>query len=179
MLHLDLKPKNIMRNTNGQVYLIDFGLSKQYNDNGEPESSTSLGLGTPGYAPLEQSTYKQDGSFPATLDIYALGGCLFKMLTGQTPPEAPLLLNEGLPEELLAQLSISEDTIKFLELSMSPLKKNRFQSVGEMFSYLDNSITIEMDEKTAYENPNVEEGHPISVSVLNSSKNNYNRFYHV
>ena len=56
MLHLDIKPKNIMRKPDGTIYLIDFGLSKQFTDNGEPESSTSIGLGTPGYAPIEQSS---------------------------------------------------------------------------------------------------------------------------
>ncbi|MBM6883971.1 serine/threonine-protein kinase, partial [Bacteroides caecigallinarum] len=53
MLHLDLKPGNIMLRPNKDAVLIDFGLSKQYNENGEPESSTSVGSGTPGYAPLE------------------------------------------------------------------------------------------------------------------------------
>ena len=52
MLHLDLKPKNIMRRTDNTLFLIDFGLSKQIDKNGEPESSTTIGLGTPGYAPL-------------------------------------------------------------------------------------------------------------------------------
>ncbi len=170
MLHLDLKPKNIMRNISGHIYLIDFGLSKQYNDNGEPESSTTLGLGTPGYAPLEQSTYKQDGSFPATLDIYALGGCLFKMLTGQTPPEAPLLLNDGLPCDLLNEYNISEGTVNLLESSMSPLKKNRFQSVVDMLNYMGKELSFEIEEKTAYENPYAEEAQPIIVYVDKPSK---------
>lgn len=61
MLHLDMKPKNVMRRSDGKYCLIDFGLSKQYADNGEPESSTTIGLGTPGYAPLEQAQYRQDG----------------------------------------------------------------------------------------------------------------------
>lgn len=82
MLHLDIKPKNIMRKTDGRNYLIDFGLSKQFTDDGEPESSTSIGLGTPGYAPIEQTGYKGEGEFPATLDVYALGATLYKMLTG-------------------------------------------------------------------------------------------------
>ena len=170
MLHLDLKPKNIMRNISGHVYLIDFGLSKQYNDNGEPESSTTLGLGTPGYAPLEQSTYKQDGSFPATLDVYALGGCLFKMLTGQTPPEAPLLLNDGLPCDLLKEYNISEGTINLLETSMSPLKKNRFQSVVDMLTNIEKDLSFEIEEKTSYINSNAEEVQPIIVSVIKPSK---------
>ena len=55
MLHLDLKPGNIMRrSSDGHIFLIDFGLSKHFSDSGMPETSTSIGLGTAGYAPIEQ-----------------------------------------------------------------------------------------------------------------------------
>ncbi len=74
MLHLDLKPKNVMRRRNGELVLIDFGLSKQYDDNGVAESSSTIGLGSPGYAPIEQQSFK--GGFAPTLDIYALGATL-------------------------------------------------------------------------------------------------------
>lgn len=130
MLHLDLKPKNIMRNSEGHIYLIDFGLAKQYKENGEPESSTSIGLGTPGYAPLEQANYKQDGTLPVTLDVYALGASLFKMLTGKTPPEASTILNEGFPLTSLQKAGISSDTISIVEKAMASVKKDRYQSVN-------------------------------------------------
>ena len=129
MIHLDLKPKNIMRDKKGHLYLIDFGLSKQYDENGEPESSTSIGLGTPGYAPLEQANFKQDGTFPVTLDIYALGGTLLKMLTGQTPPDASTILNEGLPVERLMRSSTQKDVIDIVVKMMSPMLKERYQTV--------------------------------------------------
>lgn len=80
MLHLDLKPKNIMVGNNGGIKLIDFGLSKQYNGQGEPESSTSVGSGAPGYAPLEQASYRDGNDFPVTMDVYAMGATMFKML---------------------------------------------------------------------------------------------------
>lgn len=147
MVHLDLKPKNIMRNSKGHLYLIDFGLSKQYDENGEPESSTSIGLGTPGYAPLEQASYKQDGTLPATLDVYALGASLYKMLTGKTPPESSAILNEGFPLTLLQKEGISSQTISIVEKAMSSAKKDRYQSVDSMSKAISN-ITDESDQMT-------------------------------
>ena len=138
MIHLDLKPKNIMRNSKGHLFLIDFGLSKQYDENGEPESSTSIGLGTPGYAPLEQASYKQDGTLPVTLDIYALGASLFKMLTGKTPPESSAILNEGFPLSSLQKVGISANTILIVEKAMASVKKDRYQSVSSVSKAIGN-----------------------------------------
>lgn len=149
MLHLDLKPKNIMRSSEGKVMLIDFGLAKQYQENGEPESSTTLGLGTPGYAPLEQANYKQDGSFPVTLDVYALGASLYKMLTGKTPPASSYVLNEGLPLSQLKQAGISDRTIAVVEKAMAPIKKDRYQSVKALSSAIEHYTTN--DKRTLYQ----------------------------
>lgn len=132
MLHLDLKPKNIMRDSEGHIYLIDFGLAKQYNDNGEPESSTTLGLGTPGYAPIEQAHYKKDGTFPVTLDIYAVGASLYKMLTGKTPPESSYVLNDGLPHDALTKVGVNDNVIAVVEKAMAPIKKDRYQTVTDL-----------------------------------------------
>lgn len=142
MLHLDIKPKNIMRTNEGKYFLIDFGLSKQFSEDGEPESSTSIGLGTPGYSPIEQAGYKQDGTFPATLDVYALGATMFKMLTGKRPPEATYILNEGFPENELIAKSVSDDTCLILEMAMAPIKKQRFQTVRSFIDGLVEELTI-------------------------------------
>lgn len=161
MLHLDLKPKNIMHNSEGHIFLIDFGLAKQYTEDGEPESSTSLGLGTPGYAPIEQAHYKNDGSFPVTLDIYALGASLYKMLTGKTPPDSSLVLNDGLPLSQLKSVDVCEGTIAIVEKAMAPMKKERYQSmeafskaiIGMASNDNDESTTIQdEDEKTTIDN---------------------------
>lgn len=94
MLHLDLKPGNIMRRaSDGHIFLIDFGLSKHFSQTGEPESSTSVGLGTPGYAPIEQANQKTAQNFRPTLDVYALGATMYKLLTHQTPPTADELIS--------------------------------------------------------------------------------------
>lgn len=130
MVHLDIKPKNIMRDAAGKYYLIDFGLSKQFSEGGAPETSTSIGLGTPGYAPMEQSSYKNDGTFPATLDVYALGATMFKMLTGRRPPESSEIFNYGFPADALANLGVSSRTIKVVEKAMAPKKIDRYQDVS-------------------------------------------------
>lgn len=130
ILHLDLKPSNVMIRE-GEAVLIDFGLSKQYDDDGNPESSTTIGGGTVGYAPLEQTNYtdeKKDG-LPVTMDIYAFGATLFKMLTGHTPPEASVILNDGFPESDLTAKGVSKRLSSNIAKCMEPLRKNRTQSL--------------------------------------------------
>lgn len=98
MLHLDLKPSNVMRRSDGHVFLIDFGLSKHYGDDGQPETSTTIGLGTVGYAPIEQANRARNGEFRPTIDVYALGATLYKLLIRETPPPASDLVSD---DELL------------------------------------------------------------------------------
>ena len=129
MLHLDLKPGNIMLRKNGDIVLIDFGLSKQYDKNGEPESSTSVGNGTPGYAPIEQANYHEGKDFPVTMDVYAFGATLFKMLTGVPPLKADEILNEGFPAYELQKHQVSDSLTACIAKAMSPMKKDRPQSV--------------------------------------------------
>lgn len=147
MMHLDLKPKNIMLKADGTPVIIDFGLSKQYDDNGEPESSTTIGLGTPGYAPIEQATQTTVGEFQPTLDIYALGATLYKMLTGKTPPAATLVLNKkaSLAPDLQAK-NVSPGTVDTILKAMAPLMDDRPQSVKDFLSMLEGKSVEPVDE---------------------------------
>lgn len=131
MLHLDLKPLNVMRGEDGHIVLIDFGLSKCFGADGQPESSTRIGQGTTGYAPIEQHSFKKADGFMPTLDIYALGATLFKMLTGSVPPEASVVLNEGLPVDELSSAGVPPAIIALVERAMQPLRRMRHQTVDE------------------------------------------------
>lgn len=138
MLHLDLKPSNVMLH-DGKAILIDFGLSKQFDEDGNPESSTTIGGGTAGYAPLEQTNYtgeKRDG-LPVTMDIYAFGATIFKMLTGHKPPVASDILNDGFPSDDLSAKGVNQKLIGIIEKAMAPLRKNRFRSLEEVLRELD------------------------------------------
>ncbi|MDE6553030.1 MAG: serine/threonine protein kinase [Muribaculaceae bacterium] len=140
MVHLDLKPANIMLNRNGEAILIDFGLTKEFDEYGEPESSTTIGHGTPGYAPIEQVNYQRGQGIPVTMDIYALGGTLYKMLSGNRPPNASEVLNEGV--EILNLKAFSNTDINaVISKAMDPFKNKRYQSVKEFMDSLNGTST--------------------------------------
>lgn len=138
MLHLDLKPGNIMRRKDGHIFLIDFGLSKHYSDDGTPDTSTTIGLGTEGYAPLEQGKRSaSQNTFRPTIDVYALGGTIFKMLTGETPPIASdILEDDELLSEIMARHNISTNLQNIIISAMKPSAKKRTQTVADMIKQL-------------------------------------------
>lgn len=144
MLHLDLKPSNVMRRSDGHVFLIDFGLSKHYGDDGLPETSTTIGLGTVGYAPIEQANRARNGEFRPTIDVYALGATLYKLLTRETPPPASdLVSDDELLENKLREKKIPNNLIKVVIGAMCPNVKKRIQNVREFRDVLTGSRTLE------------------------------------
>ena len=139
MLHLDLKPGNVMRrNSDGHVFLIDFGLSKHYSTDGQPETSTTIGLGTAGYAPIEQGNQAKNGEFRPTIDVYALGATFYKLLTRETPPPASdLVSDDELLENKLREKGVSDNLIKVVTEAMCPNVRKRTQTIREFKGNLD------------------------------------------
>ena len=78
-VHCDVKPANIMIQTNGTVLVSDFGIARM----SEAATATLVGAGTPAYMAPEQA--RGEDPTPQT-DIYALGVVLFEMLTGGERP---------------------------------------------------------------------------------------------
>lgn len=116
LLHLDVKPGNIMVERNGNVKLIDFGASKHYDAVTGENTTTLLGLNTPGYAPVEQST-GAIATFSPAADIYALGATLYFLLTGQTPPASVALMSGNAVLQPLP-LTVSASTVRAVSASM-------------------------------------------------------------
>ncbi len=83
LIHRDVKPSNLVRLASGEVKVTDFGLAKPVEPGSEP-ALTAMGVvvGTPDYIAPEQA---RGETIDERVDIYALGGTLYFLLTGIPP----------------------------------------------------------------------------------------------
>ena len=140
--HLDIKPSNlVLRHDDGKVLVIDFGVAKQYDAvTSEGTTTTPVGI-SHGYSPAEQ--YRKNGvqAFSPQSDVYALAATLFKLLTGNTPPEAMEIQDEGLPVAELQEKQISRPVISAIAMAMKG-RHERTQSVAEFINNLSGDDTV-------------------------------------
>ena len=135
MMHLDIKPDNILVNSRGEAVLIDFGLSKRYDEKGKATSTTPIGI-SHGYAPMEQYNPGGVGEFSPAIDVYSLGATLFTLLTGEMPPPALQLVDSRSLQGDLAAKNVSGAVAEAVIKSMSFMKEARPQSVDEFLALL-------------------------------------------
>lgn len=136
IVHLDIKPSNILLDTHDDARLIDFGVSKRY-DMEQQETSTTMLTLSKGFASVEQYDDEGTQSFSPCPDIYSLGATMYNLLTGKIPTESILRVTRPLvpPREL--NPAISEKTEAAILRAMELAPEKRFQTVAEMMSALD------------------------------------------
>ena len=142
--HLDIKPANIMvQDEDDNPILVDFGISKQYDEKKNQTSTTPPGVSY-GYSPIEQ--YRPGGvsTFSPQADIYALGATLYKLLTGKTPPDASDVFNYGLTS---LPNTISANVREAIIMAMQPRVGDRPGSMKEFIAMLGPAKTTKKTDR--------------------------------
>jgi len=127
-LHRDIKPANIFVREDNSPVLLDFGSARELKG-GNQELTAVV---SPGYAPLEQ--YHAHGRQGPWSDLYAFGGVLYWMLTGNKPVEAAARVKQDiLPPAATAAggLGYAPEFLVTVDWALKPDEEERPQSVAE------------------------------------------------
>ena len=126
VLHLDLKPSNVLIDLTGEAYLADFGIARVMTPDGQHRPE--MPLGTPEYMSPEQCAgYALD----ARSDVYALGVVLYELLAGRVPyrgETAEATLRAHLSEALPLPPHLSPQLHTVLLRALAKRKEERFPS---------------------------------------------------
>ena len=155
--HFDIKPANILFDSQGELYLSDFGLAL--------DSDVTVvqmdGIGTASYMSPEQlNVERRDLDHRA--DLYALGVVIFQMLAGTLPftgsLEAIIVqhITEQVPDIYFHCPELPIGLQSFLDKAMAKDRDMRFSSAGEMLDALQTIM--------ATVSPPVAPVHPLSVT---------------
>ena len=131
ILHLDIKPANILLRADGGPLLLDFGASKTMS---RQERFSSFQTLTPGFAPPEQHHKRELG--PGS-DIYAIGATIYACVTGRPPPTS--LKREQKENELKlkgADKNVSLSVIEALKWALELDIEKRPQNIAEFANIL-------------------------------------------
>ena len=136
VFHRDIKPQNLIQQTDGTIFLVDFGAVQDTYRQSQIGGSTIVG--TYGYMPLEQYRGK---AYPAT-DLYSLGATLLYILSGISPADFP---SNCLKIEFRSSLNLSFPFAAWLDRMLEPTIEDRFSSATEalrsLTSPLQNSVS--------------------------------------
>ena len=130
----DLKPANVMRTPEGNLYLIDFGIARHFKPG---QAKDTMPFGSPGYAAPEQ--YGKAQTTPQS-DLYSLGALLHQLLSGEDPAETPFRFA---PLRLYGTAGLAElEALIMRMVEMDPAK--RLVSTAEVKEELRRIVMLRM-----------------------------------
>jgi eukaryotic-like serine/threonine-protein kinase len=145
LVHRDIKPQNVLIDSEGRAKLTDFGISRQLEQDGM--TATGRVLGTTDYVSPEQAMGRQ---VDPRSDIYSLGVVLYEMLLGQVPFQADSQVgvamkhvNEDLPDVQRRREDLSAAIALVVERATAKDPDQRYQQVGEMIDDLSTALEVE------------------------------------
>ena len=129
-LHRDIAPDNIIVRADGSPVLLDFGAARRT----VAEMSRALtGIVKAGYSPHEQ--YASDNRLQGPWsDLYALGGTLYRAVTGSAPEEATLRVDEDrmAPAALAAKGTYRPTFLAAIDACLKVRHADRPRSVAQL-----------------------------------------------
>jgi serine/threonine protein kinase len=128
LIHRDIKPHNIVRNDDGQVFLVDFGAVQDVYNHTLIRGSTVAG--TYGYMAPEQF---RGQAVPAS-DLYGLGATILYLLTHRSPAELP---QERLKLSFRKHVNLPEYLADWLDMMLEPDVADRFPSATKAAAALE------------------------------------------
>jgi len=142
LVHLDLKPANVLMSEDGVAKLTDFGIATWQTEAGD----WSAPRGTAAFMSPEQFKGKVEATSPRA-DVYALGGILHWMLTGELPNgdtiqdvqathDSGVLRGEAL-EQAVRTRAVDDDLAAICRRALDPDHDLRFDSASELADSLD------------------------------------------
>ena len=129
MLHLDIKPANILITDDNRAVLIDFGAAREVLTK---EGNFTRPMYTPGFAAPEM--YQRDGLMGPWTDLYAMGACIYSCMHGFPPHEAALRVADDRVAITMARLrgTYSDNLIEVVSWCMALDPLARPQSVFDL-----------------------------------------------
>lgn len=137
LIHRDVKPKNIMINTEAIVKLADMGLARATSDIEAAKTEQGKAYGTPYYIAPEQIRGEID--IDGRADIYGLGATFYHMVTGRVPFMADNpsdVMRKHLREQLIPpdhiNTALSAGVSEVIEVMMAKKKDDRYNNVEDL-----------------------------------------------
>jgi serine/threonine-protein kinase len=146
LIHRDVKPQNVLLNTDGQAKMTDFGIAREVDVEGVTITGTVLG--TSEYIAPEQARGQQVDS---QTDVYSLGVVLYELLTGGVPFDGDNFVtvalrhvNEPVPSVLERRPDAPPRVALAIERAMAKSPDERYGSMDELVGELE-SCLAELD----------------------------------
>lgn len=137
LIHLDIKPANILIRGDNDPLLLDFGAIRHYPRSQNDNRAKVL---TNGFSPIEQ--YESHGNLGPWSDIYAVGASMRACLDYKIPPSSTdrISQDELIPAVKLYKRKFPEYFLRAIDWAMAPRPENRPQSVAQLQASLSNTL---------------------------------------
>jgi eukaryotic-like serine/threonine-protein kinase len=146
LVHRDVKPQNVLLDTDGRAKVTDFGIARSLEGEGGLTMAGRV-LGTTDYVSPEQALGQE---VTPQSDIYSLGIVLYEMLTGDVPfrADAPVAVamkhvREPMPDVQLARPEVSANTAAIVDCATAKETRNRYETIEQMLSDLEGALALE------------------------------------